>query len=65
MSNTPTAASASPAPIKPPSRWRAPSPRRAQPTALHPGGAISLVYAGAIVLAASVLTLAVGLFRAG
>jgi hypothetical protein len=34
------------------------------PTALHPGGAISLVYAGAIVLAASVLTLAVGLFRA-
>ena len=34
------------------------------PTAMHPSGAVSLVYAGAIVLAASVLTLAVGLFRA-
>jgi hypothetical protein len=33
------------------------------PTAVHPSGAISFVYIGAVVLAASVLTLAIGLIR--
>jgi hypothetical protein len=33
------------------------------PAAVHPSGALSLVYVGAIVLAASVLTLAAGLLR--
>lgn len=34
------------------------------PTASQPGGAVGLIYAGAVVLAASVLTLGVGLLRA-
>lgn len=33
------------------------------PTATQPNGAISLIYAGAVILAVSVLTLAVGLIR--
>jgi len=33
------------------------------PTATQPGGAVSLIYIGAVILAASVLTLAVGLIR--
>src|SRR5262249_45721518 len=37
----------------------------ASPHAERPGGAINLVYAGALVLAASVLILGVGLVRAG
>jgi hypothetical protein len=34
------------------------------PTAAQPGRAVGLIYAGAIVLAASVITLAIGLLRA-
>jgi hypothetical protein len=33
------------------------------PTATQPNGAVSLIYVGAVVLAASVLTLAIGLIR--
>ena len=35
------------------------------PTATQPNGAVSLIYVGAVVLASSVLTLAVGLLRTG
>jgi hypothetical protein len=34
-----------------------------KPTLMHPNGAVDLVYTGAVILAASVLTLAVGLIR--
>jgi hypothetical protein len=33
------------------------------PTATQPNGAISLIYVGAVILAAAVLTLGVGLIR--
>src|ERR1700731_4646372 len=33
------------------------------PTATQPGGAISLIYVGAVILAASVITLGIGLIR--
>ena len=36
----------------------------ASPTTTQPGGAVGLIYVGAIVLAASVITLGVGLLRA-